>query len=224
MDPLAVVRALWRYRWYALPGLLLSAVLAGYFLQFGPRSYEAVSSYALVNPDLPSAADMEEDPELAQLNSDNPYLRSSNPTLITDVLLTRLGTATVEDELADRGLSTTYSVARGIGGNGFVIDITGEGGSPEQAQETSRVVGQILEEDLITVQKINGADDRFLFTAILIAESEATERFSSRLRSVIMVFAAGGILVFAGVSLGRWAEEHGPRRRPQGRSKHAKTD
>ena len=65
---------------------------------------------------------------------------------------------------------------------------------------------------------------QLVFTAILIAESEATERFSSRLRSVIMVFAAGGILVFAGVSLGRWAEEHGPRRRPQGRSKHAKTD
>jgi hypothetical protein len=205
VDPTDVLRTLWQQRWYVLPALLLALAAAAYVYGFAPRSYEVTSTYALVNPAVPTAEELERDPALAALNADNPYLRSADTNLITDALIARLGAASTVKQLQADGVGTDYGVGPGVGGNGFVVDITGVGPTPGAAIATTAAVGTVLEAELDDLQRVNGADDRYLFTPLLLAPpDDATEQFSSRLRAVIVVLLGGAVLVFAAASLGRW--------------------
>jgi hypothetical protein len=205
VDPTDVLRTLWQQRRYVLPALLLALGAAAYVYGFAPRSYEVTSTYALVNPAVPTAEELERDPALAALNADNPYLRSADTNLITDALIARLGAASTVEQLQADGVGTDYGVGPGVGGNGFVVDITGVGPTPEAAVATTTAVGTVLESELDDLQRVNGADDRYLFTPLLLAPpDDATEQFSSRLRAVIVVLLGGAVLVFGAASLGRW--------------------
>jgi hypothetical protein len=206
MDPMAVIRAMWRHKAFVLPVLLLTIIAAAYVYQFGPRYYEAGTSYAIVNPRLPSDREILLDASLANLNGDNPFLRSSDQALISEVLIARLSSSPIADGLEAKGLSTDYSVSKGINGNGFVVSITGSGDSEELATGTAAALGDQLQSNLRDIQKVNDADDRFLFTALTVTPlGKATEQFSSRLRSVIMVVLGGSIMMFAAVSAARSA-------------------
>ncbi|WDF34218.1 chain-length determining protein [Arthrobacter agilis] len=205
MDPLAVVRTLWRFKAIVLPVVLLTAAAIVFVYQFGPRSYESSVSYALVNPQMPTSNELESSPELRRLNDDNPYLRSADPSLVTNVLVTRLRAAPVSNALEDAGLGEEYTVTPGVGG--FIVNITGTGTSPQQSLDTTTTLGAMLEDELLSIQTINGADSRYLFTSLLVAPpEEATEHFSSRLRAVIVVALGGAVLLFGGVSVGRGFE------------------
>lgn len=203
MDPLAVLKTLWTYKFWVLPVLIITVASAVYVYQFGPRSYESSMSVAVVNPTLPSERELEKNPALAKLNKDNPYLRSSDPSLITDVMVTQLKSASTAAEIEAAGLGPDYSVGQGVNSNGFVIDITGVASTPENAVATAVALGKHLEKNLYDAQKINGADDMYLFTSLtVVAPEKPTEQFSSRLRSVIVVFIGGAVLMLTSVSLG----------------------
>jgi len=213
MDPMSVLRTMWRHRRYVLPAVLVTVIAAAFVFQFGPRYYQSSMSYALVNPIIPTDAQMELNPSLKKLNSDNPYLRASNPTLITDVVVSRLNAGNTADAIAARGLSSDFKVEKDPGGNGFVIVITGVGTSPSRSLDVTEALSAMLLDDLRTVQKVNGADDTYMYSALLVAApSRATEQFSSRLRSVISILLAGLVLIFGAVSLGRWVESSRIRR------------
>lgn len=215
MDPMSVLKTMWRHKAYVLPVLLLTLLAVGYVFQFGPRSYEANMSFAMVNPQVPTETELLEHPELAELNSDNPYLRSSDPALISDVLITRLSDRSMMESLEDAGLSPDYTVARSANGNGFVIDIVGVATAPEDAVATTRALGDVLVSELRAIQTVNGADDTYLFTALAISSPDrAEEQFSSRLRSVILVALGGGVLLFGAISLARSLEMSGSRPAP----------
>ncbi|ADX75036.1 hypothetical protein Asphe3_39480 [Pseudarthrobacter phenanthrenivorans Sphe3] len=205
MDPLAVVRTIWRHRIVSIPIVVLTALAALYVFQFAPRSYESSSTFAMINPDIPTELDMIKHPELKDLNNKNPYLRSSDPSLIVQVLLTRLNDASTADLLIEKGLSDQYTVSRGVGGlNGFLVDITGEGETPEKSIATTQALGQLLQEYLYEAQKVNEADDVYLFSALVVATPDkATEQFSSRLRALIVVFLSGVVTMFGAVSVAR---------------------
>jgi hypothetical protein len=214
MDPLAVIRTIWRMKWFALPAIFLTiAAAAGVYL-YGPRTYESSISYALVNPKIPSEEDIKLDPALGELNSDNPYLRSSDPNLIANVVITRLNAPGTADYLKQRGLGTEFLAAPGAGGAGLIVSITASGDTEVQSIATIHELGAMFEQNLRDVQSVNGADERFLFTSIVVAEPDrATEKLSSRIRTVIMVALAGVVLIFGAVSLGTWVESSRARRR-----------
>ncbi|GAA2723938.1 chain-length determining protein [Cellulomonas aerilata] len=207
MDPTEVLRVLWRQRWYVAPAVLVALVAAAYVFQLAPRSYQSTGTYALVNPNVPSSQELEADPDLAALNGDNPYLRSADTNLVTDALMARLGTESTLRHLEAAGVGTEFAVGPGVGGNGFVVDVTGVGPTPAESIATTAAVGTVLEDELRELQTVHGADDRFLFTPLVLAEPEsATEQFSSRLRATIVVLLGGGVLVFGAASLGRYRE------------------
>lgn len=211
MDPMAVVKTLWRFKLLVLPVVLLTLGAALFVYQFGPRSYESTLSYAVVDPAAPTSTELDNNPVLQELNSANPFLRSADPTLVTNVLITRLRAASVAESLKDEGLGDEYTVTPGAGG--FIIDITGVGNSPEQSLATTSAIGTRLEDELYEMQTTNGADTRYIFTALAVAPpDQATERFSSRLRAVIVVVLGGSVLLFGAVSLGRGLERTGARR------------
>lgn len=207
MDPLAVLKTLWHHKFFVIPVVLLTLLAAGYVYQFGPRSYEASTSYAVVNPIVPTSEDIEKTPELGLLNKDNPYLRSADPGLVIDVLITRMNSLATADKLEAEGLGNEYEVSRGVGGNGFVIDIRGVGDTEGQAIATAEALGRNLESDLREMQSVNGADKTYLFSSLTVSTPErATELYSNRLRAAIIVFLVGAIMVFGAVSLARAVE------------------
>lgn len=214
MDPLAVIRTIWRMKWFAFPAILLTIAAAAGVYFYGPRTYESSISYALVNPKIPSEEEIELDPTLADLNSDNPYLRSSDPNLIANVVITRLNAPGTADYLEQMGLGTEFLANPGVGGAGLIVSITASGDTEAQSIATIHELGSMFEENLRAIQTVNGADDRFLFTSIVVAEPDrATEKLSSRIRTVIMVGLAGVILIFGSVSLGTWVESSKTKRR-----------
>jgi len=169
---------------------------------FAPRTYEATVSYALTAPDVPSSFQLERDAELAKLNSNNPYLRSADSSLLTQVVIAKLSDPAYVENLKASGLTTDFKIAPVASlGMGLVsISATAESGT--QAESTARFIGEQFAATLRDVQKVNNADDRYLYSPILVrGPGPAQELFSSRLRSVIMVAIAGAVLVFGAVSL-----------------------
>lgn len=203
MDPIAVLRRIWQQRWFALPALVIAIAAALFVFAYGPRDYESTESYAVVNPNIPTQAQIEADPKLAKLNSNNPYLRSSDPSLVTSVVMAQLNSPATADYLKSKGLGTDFTVAPSVSGSGFIATITGTGDSPAQSLATTKELGAMFIATLRQIQTVNGADDRYLYTAIQAsAPDRATEKLSSRLRSVIVVGVCGVILIFGAVSLG----------------------
>jgi hypothetical protein len=207
MDPMAVIRTIWRQKWFALPAILIAIGAAVYVYSEGPREYEATLSYAVANPQVPTDDELRADPALKELNADNPYLRSSDPNLVASVVMTRLNSPETADAMEKKGLSTDYQAAPGAGGSGLVVSITATGDTPDQSLATLAELGTLFDQNLQEIQKVNGADDRYLFTSILVASPDrATEKLSSRLRTVIIVGVCGVVLIFAAISLGTWVD------------------
>ncbi|MFJ5956268.1 chain-length determining protein [Paenarthrobacter sp. NPDC092416] len=214
MDPVVVIKTLWHHKLVVLPVLLLTALAAVYVYSFAPRSYEAKTTYAIVNPKIPTAAELEKNPALGLLNSDNPYLRSADSSLIAQVIGTRLNDDTTGDALLRAGLSTDFTVERPPAS--FLIEISATSDSREKAVATVNALGSRMEEDLHSIQSANGADERFLYTSLMIAAPDnATEQFSSRLRSLIVVLVAGVVLTFGAVSIARGVENSRARARAE---------
>lgn len=214
MDSNNIFRVLWRSKWVALPILLATLAAVFYVLQLAPRRYESTMTYAVINPQVPSQEQLNNDPALRKLNSNNPYLRSSDNSLIVQSLITKLNDKSSQDALKQEGHSSEYEVTRGGGGNyNFLVDIQGVSSSPTDTVATTTAVGKLLEQDLYSIQKVEGADDTYLFTSLVVSPpSNATEQFSSRLRSAIAVAVAGLVLMFGVVAFMHMLRR---RRRPE---------
>ncbi|KQQ01435.1 MULTISPECIES: hypothetical protein [unclassified Rathayibacter] len=208
MDPVSVLRTLWRHRLLAAVVLTLTVVGMAYVLVLSPRTYASTATYALVNPQLPTTAELEADPALAALNSDNPYLRSSDNSLAAQVLVTVLNSDGTAEALAAQGLSTQFAVERSAwSGQGLLLSVTADAPTADQSLATTSALGGMLVDTLRSIQTVNGADDRYLFTALEVQTPlKAIEQVSDRLRAVIMVGVGGFVLLFAAVSLARAIE------------------
>jgi capsular polysaccharide biosynthesis protein len=208
MTPFSVLKMLWHHKISMVSVLLLTLLAGSYVYFFAPRSYSASTVYVLVTPKVPSTEQLIKDPALAALNSDNPYLRSADSSLITQVMVTKLSSSDTVDAVAAAGLSRDYTVTLpSTSGAGQLIRIEASGASPDEAISTAETLGKRLTAELRSAQKVNGADDRYLFGALQIdPPNKATEQFSSRLRSLIVVLIGGVILLFGAVSIARVVE------------------
>jgi capsular polysaccharide biosynthesis protein len=230
MDPISVIKTLWRHKWVALPVALLTAVACVYVMFFAQRTYQATMTYALITPKVPTALEMENDPKLAKVNTDNPYLRSPDSTLLSQVLVTKLGAQETATHLQQQGLGTEYTVAQASSfGSGMLLQLSASGTSPQQAVDTAIALGKQLTTTLHDVQTINGADESYLFSALTVdGPGQAKEMFSSRLRTLIIVAVAGVLLVIGAVSIARALERaRGGRRtteKPARRAVRAETE
>lgn len=205
MDPISVLRTLWQHRLIAVSVLLLTAFAGAYVFFFSARSFESTAMYALVNPQVPTAIQLERDPALEQLNSDNPYLRSSDSSLAAQVLVSKLSSDDTADALKARDLSTEFEVSRAEwSGQGLVITITSDAETPAISIATTQALAEMLVTELHDMQTINGADERYLYTALEVqAADRAKELISNRLRALIIVGVGGFVLLFAAVSVAR---------------------
>ncbi|MBT2537818.1 Wzz/FepE/Etk N-terminal domain-containing protein [Arthrobacter sp. ISL-69] len=208
MDPISVIKTLWRHKWVAMPVVVLTIAACVYVMFFAGRSYQASMTYALITPKVPTAMELETSPQLAKVNGDNPYLRSPDNTLLSQVLITKLGAQETAEALQEQGLGAEYTVAQASTfGSGMLLEISASGASPQQAVDTAVALGKRLTTTLHDVQKINGADESYLYSALAVdGPGQAEEMFSSRLRTLIIVAVGGVVLVFGAVSIARSLE------------------
>lgn len=212
MDLLALFATLRRHKLIVLVVMLLT-LGADAYIAFGiPPEYESKAQYVLINPPPPPTdAQIERDPKLAALNTNNPFLRLPNPSVVVDVVAQRVSGDDVRRSLVEQGADEEYLVTpTNAIGAGTVLDITGTGHSAEQATRTLTLVAARMNDELREMQKVDGADDRYLIQALPInPPTDPVRKVTSTMRSLIGVTGAGVVLLFALLSI---AEAMGPRR------------
>jgi capsular polysaccharide biosynthesis protein len=203
VDLLAIFSSLRRHRLIAL-FVVLGVIGGNAFILFGiPPRYESQAQYVLIAPQAPPTdAQIERDPSLAKLNSNNPYLRLPS-SVVVDVLTQKVSGDDVRRDLESQGADSNYQIApTNTMGNGLIISILGTGVSAAQSRKTLDLVVTRMDSELEQMQTIDGADKRFLYQAQPInAPTNATRKITGTLRSLIAVTAAGVILLFACISV-----------------------
>jgi capsular polysaccharide biosynthesis protein len=224
MDLLAMLDALRRHKLLVL--LVLLGILGGdVYIAFGiPHQYESQAQYVLINPpDAPTESQIARDPALGRLNTDNPYLRLPG-VVVVDVVAGRASSEVVRRELSARGADGDYQISgTNAIGAGLVIVIVGTGHTAPQARMTANVVAERMQSELHAMQKVNGADDRFLIRTVQVSPpTEPVRKVTGTVRSAIAVLAAGLVLLFALVSLAEAMSVQPKRPRPPKPSKPPK--
>jgi capsular polysaccharide biosynthesis protein len=205
MSLLLIVRKLWKYKLFTLP--ILALVLAGAVYVFAVKAptYEAGSTYILVNPPPPPTdAQIALDPELGRIDSDNPYLRFSDQTVLVQVLASRLNSEDSRQSLAEQGADPNYTVAPSpeFGFSAPILQITGTGTSAAAAVRTANLVGEAVTKELNRMQEVRRVDKLYRIKAeAVVGAHDATLKASGKLRALVAVFALGTILMFIVVSV-----------------------
>ncbi|SCF25617.1 Capsular polysaccharide biosynthesis protein [Micromonospora viridifaciens] len=204
MDLLALLTALRRHKLVVLVVTLL-ILGADAYIAFGiPPQYESRAQFVLINPPAPpSDAQIERDPRLAKLNTNNPILRLPSLSVVVDVVTQRMYGDDVRRSLVRQGADENYVVEpTNALGSGTVLGITGTGSSPEEASRTLTLVSERMQDELRAMQKVDGADDHYLIQALSInPPTEPVRKVTSTVRSLIGATAAGAVLLFAALSI-----------------------
>jgi hypothetical protein len=205
MDLLLITRKLWRYRLVTLPVVFLTLCGAVYAVAFKDPVYEAKSSYLLVNPPPPpTAEEIAQDPSLRDQNTDNPYTRYADQSVVVQALTGALSSDSARRELKDKGADSRYTVAptSEFGYSSPIVEITGIGPSPQRAIQTAEVVGGALKGELRRMQKAEGVDPQYAITTQQVAApTDAELRASGQARMLVAVIALGAVLLFVVVSV-----------------------
>jgi hypothetical protein len=204
MDLVAIFAIIRRHRWIVAFALaLIAGSVAGVVFQM-PRQYESTAQYVLISPPpAPSDAQIQRDPALGRLNSDNPYLRVPSPSVVVDVLAQRVSGDTVREVLIKQGADADYQIAgTNAVGSGMVISIVGTGHSAAVSRRTTGLVAARMQAELHDMQKVNGADDRFLIQALPIGPTtDPVRKITSTIRAAIAALAGGMVLLFIVISV-----------------------
>jgi hypothetical protein len=205
MSLLLIVRKIWKYKLATLP--IFAFVLAGTFYVIAVKAptYEAASTYILVNPPPPPTEEqIARDPALGRIETDNPYLRFSDQTVLVQVLASRLKSEEGRRSLASQGADPNYVAAPSaeFGFSAPILQITGTGTSPAAAIRTADLVGLALTRELDRMQQVRGVDKGYRIKAEAVVKArDATLKPSGKLRALVAVFALGTILLFIVISV-----------------------
>lgn len=202
MDPISVLKTMWTHKWVSLPMVILIMLACAYGMLWAPRTYESEATFALAMPKLPSDQEIEKDPDLAKLNSDNPYLRWVDTSLLAEVVVARVNAPEIADRLEDRGLDGEFDLVPTNGTGSGMMRLTVTSDSPEVSMEAVGFLSGEFDRILREVQSVNQADELFLIEALPVSgPTPAEEVFSARLRSTAVMGFAGVAALVGAVSL-----------------------
>jgi hypothetical protein len=206
MNLLAIARKIWRYKLLTVPVVLVVLCGAVYVVAVKEPVYEASSSYILINPPAPpTPEEVARDPSLARLNSDNPYTRFSDQSVIVEVLASSMANESAQRELVEAGADPRYKVepASEFGFSSPILKITAQSSSPETAVRSARLVGNAVTRELQKMQLAEGVDSQYRIKAHKVQTPDGAQlRASGQLRSLVGVLGLGAVLLFLVVSIG----------------------
>lgn len=216
-DTLQVWRAIARNRWLVLPVVLITVVAVGWLLVLRPPTYQVRSSLLLVPPPpAPTAAQIEDDPALADLNADNPYGRAYDPTIliavITSAVTSEAGRAEVERAGGDDGYLLVQSRQYGV--DSPFVEITTFGPSPDATVRSNMLVVSAFQAELAAVQQAADVSEEYWVTARLAVDpADAEVRPVDVGRGLIAIVILGILGVFTAVSVADAVRQSGRDRR-----------
>jgi hypothetical protein len=204
MDLVAIAQSVWRYKLVTIPVILLTFVGVVYMGVLKPATYQADASYILMAPPAPPTADqIAKDPALGRINSNNPYLRFGDLSVVVDLLTQSMATDATRQALVNQGADPRYTLAPSadFGAAAPIIQISGIGSSAYSAIRSAQLVSKATIKMLSDLQRAQGTNPAYMITTLTVsAPTTALLQVSSKLRSVIAVLALGAILLFVVVS------------------------
>jgi hypothetical protein len=205
MDLLSIARKVWRYKLVTLPVVLLTLCLAVYVVAVKDPVYEASSSFILINPPAPpTPEDIARDPSLGRINSDNPYTRFSDQSVMIEVLASTMSSVAAERELLKAGADPRYEVAptSAFGYSSPIVKVTAQGSTPAVAVGSAKLVGKALTRELEGMQQAEGVDPHYRIKAQQVKTPDRAQlKASGQLRMLVGVLVLGAILLFVAVSV-----------------------
>jgi hypothetical protein len=205
MDLLLIVRKVWRYKLVTLPVVLLMVCGAVYVVAVKEPVYEASSSYILINPPAPpTPEDIARDPSLGRINSDNPYTRFSDQSVMIEVLSSTMASEAARRALLEAGADPRYKVAptSAFGYSSPIVKVSAQGPTPEVAVRSAKLVGKALTRELEGMQQAEGVDPQYRIKAQQVQSPDRAElKASGQLRLLVGVLVLGAVLLFVVVSV-----------------------
>jgi capsular polysaccharide biosynthesis protein len=202
MDLISIFRAVWRHKLVTIPVILLTCLGAFYVVAIKAPVYEASASFALVYPPAPpTQAQIAADPKLAKINTSNPLLGYSDPSAVTQIVISLVGAPSSQQALVKAGAGTQYQIVPSAGST-QIMSITGVGSTPQAAVLSANLVTQAAKNALHQVQANQGVNPRYMITSYqLVVPNQAAQKLSGKLRSLVAVLGLGVLLLFIGISI-----------------------
>jgi capsular polysaccharide biosynthesis protein len=204
MDLLSIARKIWRYKLVTIPVVLLTLCGAIYVVAVKQPVYEASSSFVLINPPAPpTAEDIARDPSLGRIDSDNPYTRFADQSVVVEVLASSIISPSAKRTLVKAGADPRYTVApvSKFGYSSPIIQITAQGGTPQAAMRSAKLVTAAVTRELDHMQRAEGVNPKYqIRTRQLDVPDSAELRASGQLRMLVAVLGLGVVLLFVVVS------------------------
>jgi hypothetical protein len=194
MDVLSLLRLTVR-RWrVTAPAALLTLIALVAAVQVSSPTYQATGSMVLLAPPDPPVAGAPVPSPPTTAEGQNPFARYGDLAVMADILARTMSSESRRAAF-DPQQVTGYEVVANRFQRGPVLEVTGEGPTPDAAVESTEVVlleaAVVLEE----LQRAEGADPGYYIrSAPLEPASDATAMYGSTLRAAIAVLAVGALV------------------------------
>lgn len=218
MDLLSLMRLMWLHK--VVTAVVALATLFGCLLVVfrAPATYEATSSYVLIEPPAPpSAAELRADPRLRGTGSDNPYNRYSDPSVILNVVARKATDEAVRQRAAREASDVDFDVSpsRRFGGTSPILDVAADGPTQQEVLRTLGFLGKEITRQLRRTQAREGVDPRYMFTVRTVEFPDDAQRlYSGTVRSLVGLVALGALSLVLVLSVLRAREVRAGARRP----------
>jgi hypothetical protein len=209
MDVLSILRLVVRHWRVTAPAALLTLVGVGAVFKSSSPTYEATGAVVLLSP--PEAPEVNDRPETAPPPEvgQNPFARYGDLSVVADILARVMDSDSRRVEFESQGV-TDYNVVVNRLQRGPVVDVTGQGPTPEAATQSTEIVLEEVDSVLSELQQAEHADpDYYIKAALLEPPSSATAMYGSTVRAAIAALAVGtlgtlGLAVIAEAVARRW--------------------
>ena len=222
MDLLSIVRAVWRHKFVTIPVIMFTCLGAFYFAVLKAPVYQATESFVLVYPPAPPTAEqIAADPKLGKVNTANPLLAYSDPSAVSQIVISLTGTSSSQQALAKAGAGTQWQITPNAGSS-EILDVSGVGSTAKAAVLSANLVTKAAGHALYQIQANQGVNPTYMIKIYqLNIPNQAAQKLSSKLRPLVAVFGAGLLLLLIAISIAealtnRHSESSGNHRGPNG--------
>jgi hypothetical protein len=132
------------------------------------------------------------------------FSRFEDQSIIADSIVSRMSSTTTQQTLVNQGADKRFTVSPVTlyDSPEPMVEVTGTGSSPAESLKTGNLVSTALEHSLYTLQRAQGTDPAYMFSALQVASSPPQIKVSGKLRSILGVLGVGAIFVFIVASVG----------------------
>jgi hypothetical protein len=216
MDLFSIGQTIWRHKIAVLPVIALMVLGLFYVVAVKKPVYQTTASFALISPPPPPTfQQIQRDPALGRVNSNNPFVNYGSLSIVADLLAQVVSANTARAALVKAGADSRYVVApdQQFGLSAPLLQVTGVGISAQAAIHTATLVGQALGQQMGALQAARHVDPQYWIEPLEVTSPDsATLQLSSKLRLLVGVIAIGVILLFVVVSTMSALEERKARR------------